>query len=555
MSPFRILVAASSLCGLDLCHLGPQATSCEHVLTHRKTSTFYKAGVCSKVGRGDEVTSSRARLPALPPVFADNQPSTPIRPARVSLHMPFLSQLYRCIVGSRLRFASDDDDLRLTASLAADDPENPTHHQALPLLVTEDEASAIMAAVAPSTELPDMHKLMYDEDERRRRVFEAKPPCRPLRSTPIGSHVSYQLARHATQHVCCCGACGAWLTRPQDVLSAAERACDVTLDDSAQSLCVAQADVRTGAAYDMETADGWQCAVRGVHCVGCGNFVGVRLLSMEQRNPPLHDAARRAALARAMDYGSDSRGVRVSSPREQWLSMHRPEALTPAAALEEAAVGRVAPPPAWADEAYPVSALMEADASAPRENSDAAASAATLEAASGTEEALEAASDASEDASSDAEEGGGASPAFSAAHAGIHQAAEGRLALKEPPPCVQVGQTYLGLRYLRLLDAHRHRPLAHLVPLLCKACERPISYTDQLLCTRRRWGFGRGVPEPACFVNSLVRSNVEVRGIYEETLAQVGRPLPCRRALALCLSTTHTRMGVWILWTARWTAT
>jgi len=83
-----------------------------------------------------------------------------------------------------------------------------------------------------------------------------------------------------------------------------------------------------------------------------------------------------------------------------------------------------------------------------------------------------------------------------------------------------VEQLYLGSRYLRLLDAVHNRPVGEIVPIVCRHCERTLSYTDQLLCTRRRWGFGRGTPEPACFVNSLVRSNVEVRGIYEEMLAQ-----------------------------------
>ena len=48
----------------------------------------------------------------------------------------------------------------------------------------------------------------------------------------------------------------------------------------------------------------------------------------------------------------------------------------------------------------------------------------------------------------------------------------------------RVEQIFLGIRYLRLLDAQRGRPLADVVPLLCRGCERTLSYTDQLLCTR-----------------------------------------------------------------------
>mmetsp|Transcript_50487 Transcript_50487/g.131355 ORF Transcript_50487/g.131355 Transcript_50487/m.131355 type:complete len:219 (+) Transcript_50487:979-1635(+) len=85
---------------------------------------------------------------------------------------------------------------------------------------------------------------------------------------------------------------------------------------------------------------------------------------------------------------------------------------------------------------------------------------------------------------------------------------------------VPVEQFMLGLRYLRLVDAHSLRGVEDLTPLLCRACERPLSYTDQLLCTRRRWGFGRTVPQPACFVNSVVRENTKVQGRYDEHLAQ-----------------------------------
>lgn len=58
------------------------------------------------------------------------------------------------------------------------------------------------------------------------------------------------------------------------------------------------------------------------------------------------------------------------------------------------------------------------------------------------------------------------------------------------------------------------------VPLLCKACGANLSYTDQLLCTKRRWGFGNTPPSCACYVNSLAPGSYTVRGEYEEHLAQ-----------------------------------
>ena len=45
-------------------------------------------------------------------------------------------------------------------------------------------------------------------------------------------------------------------------------------------------------------------------------------------------------------------------------------------------------------------------------------------------------------------------------------------------------------RYLRLIDAHSCQSVDSRVPILCNMCDRTLSYTDQLLCTRRRWGFG-----------------------------------------------------------------
>ena len=84
-----------------------------------------------------------------------------------------------------------------------------------------------------------------------------------------------------------------------------------------------------------------------------------------------------------------------------------------------------------------------------------------------------------------------------------------------------VEQTFLGVRYLRVVNAHTQRPAHAVVPLLCKGCGTILSYTDQLLCTKRRWGFGNAPPERACYVNSLQLGAFEVKGApYEEHLAQ-----------------------------------
>ena len=53
-------------------------------------------------------------------------------------------------------------------------------------------------------------------------------------------------------------------------------------------------------------------------------------------------------------------------------------------------------------------------------------------------------------------------------------------------------QFYVGERYLRLIDAHSYAPVNAVVPLLCRGCGATLTYTDQLLCVKRRWGCGSG---------------------------------------------------------------
>lgn len=88
-----------------------------------------------------------------------------------------------------------------------------------------------------------------------------------------------------------------------------------------------------------------------------------------------------------------------------------------------------------------------------------------------------------------------------------------------------IGQSYLGVRYTRLLttggaESTQVAPVLASTPMLCVHCGTVLSYTDQLLCTSRRWGMGGGPAEPACYVNSLVQGSVKVTAAYEEQLAQ-----------------------------------
>ena len=74
--------------------------------------------------------------------------------------------------------------------------------------------------------------------------------------------------------------------------------------------------------------------------------------------------------------------------------------------------------------------------------------------------------------------------------------------------------------YRLTLNAQTMAPIQPVVPLLCVGCGATLSYTDQIMCTKRRWGFGDGAPENACFMNSLVKGAFVVGDSYEEHLAQ-----------------------------------
>ena len=321
-----------------------------------------------------------------------------------------------------------------------------------------------------------------------------------------------------------CRLAGAWLVRPQDVLGEAERALEVSLDDSAYTIATNHADVREGEGYDLETTDGWRCSVRGVNCAQCNSFVGVKLKTIEQR-PAERRPPRHAALDLLSEYLHDSRGVRLSPPDDRWLTASRAAAAA-ATAAAEAAAAPATPPPAATPPPVPSPAASEPRAASLRSAIGPVGAVAAVGEVTSVEEVMtvvqsdgtasedEDATDSLEDDSSYDDDSEGSSEEEAAASVMMMSTVE------EPLPPLSVEQIFLGVRYLRLVDARRNRPCSELVPMLCRGCERPLSYTDQLLCTRRRWGFGRGPPEPACFVNSLILENVEVRGRYEEMLAQ-----------------------------------
>eukprot|EP01062_Namystynia_karyoxenos_P020933 TRINITY_DN17941_c0_g1_i1.p1 TRINITY_DN17941_c0_g1~~TRINITY_DN17941_c0_g1_i1.p1 ORF type:complete len:434 (+),score=94.59 TRINITY_DN17941_c0_g1_i1:137-1438(+) len=79
--------------------------------------------------------------------------------------------------------------------------------------------------------------------------------------------------------------------------------------------------------------------------------------------------------------------------------------------------------------------------------------------------------------------------------------------------------SFVGLRYTRLVDAHALRDVIPRTPLSCVACGEVLSWADALLCTKRRWGFGDGPSQGACYI-CAVSGTVVAKAQREERLAQ-----------------------------------
>lgn len=83
-----------------------------------------------------------------------------------------------------------------------------------------------------------------------------------------------------------------------------------------------------------------------------------------------------------------------------------------------------------------------------------------------------------------------------------------------------VNQYYVATRYLRLRDAHTGKFEPEPLQLVCVDCDTTLSYSDQIVCYQRRWGFGENMPEPACYMNSVITEKVTVGHPYPEQLGQ-----------------------------------
>ena len=398
------------------------------------------------------------------------------------------------------------------------------------------------------------HDWMAYEDRRRDELFEKPLPPAPRRPSsraiPPGAHASFQLARKACRRVYCCGACGVWLARCQDVVPVAERVCDMSLDDCAVTVCVASADVRNARKREIGAGGGWTYAANDVRCSSCDAFLGLRLNSMRRNRGAISSGAHAALLEALL---GDAQGVRVSSPRlssSAYVSWRRQQeggsVNAVSGVIDETSSGSRSEITSSGDARSGASSSRGSVSQHPsptlplREEGD------------GDGDGVHdvAVNDSDGDGAhiadlSSARGGAAAAAAVIAAAAGFGEgslwgsgsvstphapavaplppaplAVQGAPAVPFASDEVRVDQILLGTRYLRVLDTHTNRLVTPLVPLRCRQCARTLSYTDQLLCTRRRWGFGRTTPQPACFVNSVVSSSVEVRSPYEEQLAQ-----------------------------------
>eukprot|EP01060_Flectonema_neradi_P016442 TRINITY_DN23033_c0_g1_i1.p1 TRINITY_DN23033_c0_g1~~TRINITY_DN23033_c0_g1_i1.p1 ORF type:complete len:338 (+),score=34.11 TRINITY_DN23033_c0_g1_i1:82-1095(+) len=75
---------------------------------------------------------------------------------------------------------------------------------------------------------------------------------------------------------------------------------------------------------------------------------------------------------------------------------------------------------------------------------------------------------------------------------------------------------HLGIRYIRYTNPTTSQPITDRTAIRCASCLITLSYSDQILCTKRRWAMG----QHACYMNSLVYENVSLSSPREERLAQ-----------------------------------
>jgi len=79
--------------------------------------------------------------------------------------------------------------------------------------------------------------------------------------------------------------------------------CDVSLDDSALTLCLARANIKESNTRDIDAIEGWVYAACDVRCPSCDLFLGVKLKSMRKKQSVL-GTEEQSALLEALVLGA-----------------------------------------------------------------------------------------------------------------------------------------------------------------------------------------------------------------------------------------------------------
>jgi len=282
--------------------------------------------------------------------------------------------------------------------------------------------------------------LQQEADRRRKRVFSellSKPRKKIYRRHHRGSNIRFQLAASKFDSVITCGACGAWLFRPNELRS--NENFEVDLSDSVEVVNVKDcSNVQFGQLrYKSDTTETWKYDVQTVRCSCCKIYLGLNVKRVSN-------------LVSWMEISSHGWCERMSAP----ILRH--------------------------NENHQLYSEGKGDAKLPR-----------------SESMIQGAFSSSSSSS---------------------------LPATIPLGGVATDEMILGTRYLRVIslveEGDEEVNENARVRLRCKKCENVLSYSDQILCTGRRWGFGSGPNEPACYMNSLAKGGFEVRNVHGRDLAQ-----------------------------------
>jgi len=299
----------------------------------------------------------------------------------------------------------------------------------------------------------ELRCLQQEADRCRKRSFSellSKPPKTIHRRRLRGSIIHFQLATSKFDSVVTCGACGAWLFRPNELKS--EKSFHVHLSDSVEVVNVTDcSNVQFGhVRYKSDTSESWKYDVQTVRCACCKIYLGLNVKRVSHLVSWLEVTSHgwcEQMSAPVLNRRSDAQQQQQQQQQQQrgW-SQGRDDVKLPGSATTL--------------QRQPPASSSSSSSSPP-------------------------------------------------------------LPAVVPLGGVETCEMVLGTRYLRVLSLARDAEHGKArVELRCKKCENRLSFSDQILCTRRRWGIGNGPNEPACYMNSLVKGAFEVRNVRERELAQ-----------------------------------